>query len=168
MRQKIRLTFFFILALGALGACARQTPTVELLPTASHTPRVVTYLPTLTATPRESATPVQTAAPQPTVTITPSPTPLDDFSTARYINVSCTTAWTCLITLEFKKPVQGSYYALLDSNKEYKCEIVAKVPNRLYCSGRMAGIEKILPFQIFEKDGGRLVFDSQVRMPSAP
>lgn len=142
-----------------LSACAAAAPeptaTAPVPPTATLKPSE-TKVPTATAT----ETPIPSATP--TITPTPTATFQADFSKAKLYTAGPLANFRFLIAVQLEDTVEGEYYALVDKNKEYTCEILAAYPKRLYCTGRQAAAEDYVTFQIFETATDRPVFAGEV------
>jgi hypothetical protein len=63
-----------------------------------------------------------------------SENPGDPFNGATVYSHGNLAKYTYLITLQLKGSIQGTYRAVI-GGKDYKCEIQAQYPDRLYCSG---------------------------------
>ena len=61
--------------------------------------------------------------------------------------------------------IEGEYYAIVDRNKEYSCEILAAYPNRLYCTGPLSAANDFIDYVIFEKDTDLKVFEGSIFVP---
>jgi hypothetical protein len=145
-----------------LSACGGSAPA----PTA--TAEMPVELPTVTPEPTETKipteVPTETPVPSATPTITPTPTATfqADFSKATLYTAGPLTNFRFLIAVELAEPVEGEYYALVEKNKEYTCEVLPAYPNRLYCSGRQAAANDFVSFQVFETATDRPVFAGEV------
>ncbi|MDZ4160076.1 MAG: hypothetical protein U1B80_09840 [Anaerolineaceae bacterium] len=139
--------------------------------TSSAEPSAVTPLPT--STPLPSRTPTRT--PQPTATITqtapatetPTQTPQapTELSHARYFVSGQLSGWRFFISLQAPDEIQGKYYAIVDGNKEYDCQISSTHPNRLVCTGRLPALDKWAVYVIYDRSSGHAVFESEVIIP---
>lgn len=138
----------------------KTTPTVTLppVPTRTRAP-TTTEAPTVTAVP--SAT--LTATPLPTATLTP--TPVSELAKAKIYTIGFLPKWRFFFALEIPEKIQGSYYALVDKNKRYNCEIRTDKPNRLYCIGPQARIDDWVDYGVYEKDTDRLVYEGRIFVP---
>ena len=143
-----------------LSACG--APAQEPTATVSVEPPTATIKPTETKIPTATAT--QTPLPSATPTITPTPTATfqADFSKAKFYTAGPLANFRFLIAVQLEEPVEGEYYAVVDKNKEYKCEVLAAYPNRLYCTGRQAAANDFVTYQIFETATDRQVFAGEV------
>jgi hypothetical protein len=135
------------------GASNNQAATEIPLPTSTRT-----RLPSTTPEPTFTATFTIT----PTRTITPLPTALDDFTDAKVISHGPLKNWNYLITIELPQPVAGSYRMIIDTNKEYKCEIQPGYPNRLYCHGRQVRYNDEVEFYLIATDTGVTAFEDKI------
>ena len=143
-----------------LSACGAPAP--EPTATAPVEPPTATSAPTETEVPTAISTETPVPSATPTITPTPTATFQADFSKAELYTAGPLKNFRFLIAVELAEPVQGEYYGLVDKNKEYKCEVLAAYPNRLYCSGRQAAANDFVTFQIFETDTDRPVFAGEV------
>jgi len=160
-------TILAIIYLAILfNACspARVTP----VPTLPPAPTVITTQPSPTLLPSLTPTMAKTATPTPTITPTFTPTPMMDFSKAKVIAAGSLPNWQCLIDIQLPEKIVGEYYAMVEKNKVYTCIVLPNQPNRLYCSGPLAGIDKIVNLQLFQKGLDYPVFEAAVRMPPLP
>lgn len=134
MNRLLRL-IAFVAVLVLLSACsdgpkAALTPT--LAPSATETPRPSeTPVPTDTASPTASATPTPT--PSATATPLPSETPRPSFAG---FSVEYAQLTSYGMILGFKVPGIKENYRLMVNKVEYKCELNAKLPDRIVCSGQ--------------------------------
>jgi hypothetical protein len=162
--------FIFITMLAGLiliTACNAfaPAPTPTVPPTPTSVKVFATPTPAATDTPFVTETPTPTETPVPTATIMPSATPVMDFSKVKIINLGFLSNWRCLITLEMPKPVQGEYYLMVQTNKQYKCEVIAKFPNRLYCTGPLAVIDDYVDVSLFMVGNNAPVFYAKPFIP---
>jgi hypothetical protein len=159
-RQNIILTLSMLCMAVLLSACGAPAP--EPTATVPVQPPTATPKPTETKIPTDI--PTETPVPSATPTITPTPTATfqADFGKAEFYTAGPLANFRFLIAVELAEPVEGEYYALVEKNKEYKCEVLAAYPNRLYCTGRQAAANDFVTYQIFETATGRPVFAGEV------
>ena len=143
-----------------LSACGAPAP--EPTATVPVKPPTATLKPTETDIP--TPIPTETPVPSATPTITPTPTATfqADFGKAELYTAGPLSNFRFLIAVELAEPVEGEYYALVEKNKEYNCEVLAAYPNRLYCTGRQAAANEFVTYQIFETATDRPVFSGEV------
>jgi hypothetical protein len=115
--------------------------------------------PTLDATTKSTAT----ATLQ--VTATPTEVKIADWTSAKFFTGGALADWQYFIALEFDGNLTGSYYAVVDKNKNYKCEILAMYPNRLYCHGPQAAFMDYVRFEVFDKTTDEKVYQERVWIP---
>ncbi|MEA4910135.1 MAG: hypothetical protein VB089_21115 [Anaerolineaceae bacterium] len=161
-RKPVILWLVSVLLIGAvLSGCAAPAT-----PQPTSTPEVVKVVPSNTPSPAptNTRTVTQTLPPtaSPTATVTPTPKPLDDFSQASFFTSGHLPDYRYFIAIELPDPIQGQYYAWVDDNREYPCEPNGEYPNRLYCTGALAGVDKTIDYSIREKDSDREVFSGDV------
>ena len=156
-----------IILITACNAFA-PAPTPTLPPTATVEKIVDSPTPAPTDTPYVTDTPTPTETAVPTATIAPSSTPVMDFSKVKIINLGFLPNWRCLFTLELPKPVEGQYYLMVQTNKQYKCEVIAKFPNRLYCTGPLAVIDDYVDVSLFMVGASEPVLYAKPFIPYPP
>jgi hypothetical protein len=163
--RKIGIFALTVLVLLVSG-CAAPTPRIVYvpLPTGFVTPTV--------GEPQLAITPLPTATilPTPTTarTLTPTPTPYAgvDFSEVEVAFGGFLSNYRYFIALRFPGDVLGQYYALVGSNSlEYTCEVMPEYPNRLYCTGPLAGVDKYVTIMLFSAETNDLVFTGQIFIP---
>lgn len=162
---KILRIVVFILLQISLCSCNPSSPTTSS-PTLSPIPTRIPRSPTSTVT--LTPIPTQTQTNTPSQTNTPTPSPMMDFSKSRIINIGILSDWRCLVTFQFPEEVQGEYFAVIDKNKQYTCEILLIYPNRLYCTGPLAALDDDVDFQLFQQGLDYPVFKAILRMPKLP
>jgi hypothetical protein len=165
---KVRNTGIFMLAALILLAsgCAAPTPRIVYvpLPTDFVTPTVGE--PQLAITPLPTATAIPTPTSPPTLTPTPTPYSGVDFSEVEVAFGGFLSDYRYFIALRFPGDVVGQYYALVGSNSlEYTCEVMPEYPNRLYCTGPLAGVDKYVTIMLFSSETNDLVFTGQIFIP---
>ncbi len=139
------LTACLVFIIPLLSACAAETVTTiplipltnspeatatqNLIPSASPTPEIVTLTPAISPT----VTPYQNI----------------DFSQVELSFGGFLSHWRYFITFKFPEEVRGEYYALVDKNKEYRCEVLPQYPNRLYCNGPLVIVYNWAEIELF-------------------
>ena len=159
-RHNLLLTLSMLCMVILLSACSG--PLAAPTATATEKPPTTTPVPTKTTAPTATATETPVPSATPTITLTPTATFQADFSKAELYTAGPLANFRFLIAIELAEPVQGEYYALVDQNKEYTCEVLAEYPDRLYCTGRQAAAEDYVFFQVFESATDRVVFSGEV------
>ena len=161
------LSIIIIICLAILiTACSPASPSP--VPTLPPVPTVVPTQPSPTPLPSLTPTLEKTSTPTPTITVTFTPAPLTDFSKAKVIAAGSLPNWQCLIGIQVPEKIVGEYYAIVGKNKNYTCTVLPNLPNRIYCTGPLAGIDKTVNLQVFQKGLDYPVFETDVRMPPLP
>jgi len=168
-----RRTILFLLALSIIfivAGCAPSQPSA-----AEPSPLVPTRQ--LTSTPTRTPEPTSTPL-LPTATITSSPTtapsetptrtpaPQTDFSEATLYTAGFLPKWRYFFAVKVPfETIKGEYYAIVDRNKEYACEVLAAYPNRLYCTGPLSAANDFIDYVIYEQDTNLKVFEGNIFVP---
>ena len=131
-----------------LSACTSVDPTsILVIPLdAGQAAGMATYTPIPTRTPTVAATATQ----RPSATSTPYEN--IDFSQVEIGFGGFLSEWRYFITLDFPEPVRGQYYALVDRNKPYQCEVRVETPTRLYCSGPLTALSSWTSVDLYVLD----------------
>jgi len=171
----IRRSILFFLALSIIFVAAGCTPSQPSV--AESSPLAPTQQLPSTSTPTLAPEPTSTPIP-PTATITSSPTaipsetstatpaPLTDFSEASLYTTGSLSKWRYFFAVSVpSEAIEGQYYAIVDRNKEYTCEVLAAYPNRLYCNGPLAAANDFIDYAIYEKDTNLKVFEGNIFVP---
>jgi hypothetical protein len=140
----------------SLAKASSETP----LPTDTTLP---TPLPTNTPAPTATSTAIPSSTP--TLTLTPTPTSIVDFTKLKVINVGFLENWQGLITFRFPGAVVGQYFLVVQDNKQYKCTLVPKYPDNLYCFGPLAAIADNVDISLYLDDSSTPVYQSTVFVP---
>ena len=69
-----------------------------------------------------------------------------------------------LVTLQFSAPPAGTFSALVD-DKEFECEVLARYPNRLYCTGPDLTVGRQVTVLLIDVDTQQTVFQGEFRVP---
>jgi hypothetical protein len=108
----------------------------------------------------------------PTLIVTPTPpaatstsTPVSELADAVYFTSGYLDGWNFFFAIETSQPVTGSYYAIVDGNKDYTCEVQMRYPNRLYCHGRLPKMEDWVDYEVYEAGTARLVSEGNFFIP---
>ena len=167
IRKSFLSEFILVSCLVILSsACAPSftaTPTsraAALRNQPTRTPEASTALP---ATSTPLPLPTETPLPPPTATLTP--TPLVDFSTASVYSSGILPHFQGLITIKVNADIIGKYYAIVLDKKPYTCTTFSDRPHLLYCSGPLAGVDKLVHFALFQEGLTYPVFQADVYMP---
>ena len=116
-------------------------------------------------TPTLDATAKSTTTATIQVTATPTEVKIADWTSAKFFTGGALADWQYFIALQFDGNLTGSYYAMVDKNKNYKCEILAMYPNRLYCHGPQAAFMDYVRFEVFDKTTDEKVYEERVWVP---
>jgi hypothetical protein len=158
------LIVFLTCFVFVLAGCA--TPTQSFLeselPTLTSRP---TFTQTLTYTPNPTFTPfpTQTLAPSPTQTSTPYAGM--DFSQASILWGGFLPHWQYFVAIELPGPATSDFYAIVDYNKEYTCEVHVEFPNRLYCYGPQVRMADWAFIALYVKGNDNPVFEDRFFTP---
>jgi hypothetical protein len=120
-----------------------------------------------TATPPATRTPTMTAttAPVPTSTETLKPTPTSEMDTARLFATGFLPNWGFFFTIEAEEPIQMNYYGIVARDKRYNCEVISQNPNRIYCYGPLAAVDRWVDYGVYEEETDRLVHAGRFFIP---
>jgi hypothetical protein len=88
-----------------------------------------------------------------------------DFSTANVYSSGILPRFQGLITIKLNEDIIGQYYAIVQDNKPYTCTTFSDRPHLLYCSGRLAGVDMLVHFALFQKGLTYPIFQADVYMP---
>jgi hypothetical protein len=157
------LAFIFFVFILISGCSVKSTPSpteTVLLPTRTR-PATSTPAPTITLTPTETLLPSATSNP----TDTPYPPPEVDFSKAKFYTSGFLPDWQYFIAIEAQETMKGSYYAMIDDQVKYTCEILAKYPKRLYCHGNLRLMNDWIDYAIYVNGTKQKVFSGRLFIP---
>ena len=153
------LTLILIFATSCSGN-PKQTATAEILPTATLMP---SKTPEPTKTPTEI--PTETMIPTPEDTPTKTPLPGPDFSNAEIFSMGPMENWNFFFTIQIEEEITGSYYAMVDKNKKYKCFMMDEYPNRLYCHGPQVAFNDYVEYELYMEDVDDFVHAGEFFIP---
>jgi hypothetical protein len=154
----IFLSITFVLLMTACNAAP-----VEPVPA---TATLTLPAPTVTPTTQPTSTQiVATASPIPTETIPPTPQPTSEMATAYLYASGFLPDWRFFFTVQAAEPLQNRYYGVVAGSKRYTCEIIEQTPDRLFCSGPQAGIDKWVEYAVYEQETDQVVHDGQFFIP---
>lgn len=160
---KSRPFVFILYATFVLVATACSAAAVEPAP-ATATPTLPAAAATLS--PQPTPTDIEaTASPIPTETITPTPQPTSEMDTAYLYASGFLPNWRFFFTVQAAEPLQNSYYGIVAGSKRYTCEIIAQTPDRLFCSGPQAGIDKWVDYAVYEEESDQVVQEGRFFIP---
>jgi hypothetical protein len=168
-----RFLFFLPLLLSIVlnTGCASSTPTLVSPP--EHPQVTSTSIPTVrpipTETLRPSLTPkasTATATQLPVLTLPPTPDPA--LSKVKFIGLSWFNNYDMLLSFQFPGPVDPKDYRVTLEDKEYKCEVLTRYPNRLYCRGQGAKVLAKANVRVFQVGSDVPGFEWGVWVPYFP
>ena len=90
-----------------------------------------------------------------------------DWSSAEFFTSGSLPHWQYFIALKFDGQITGNYYAIVDKNKDYDCEILTMYPDRLYCDGPQAAFMDYVKFQVFDADTDEMVYEERLWIPGS-
>jgi hypothetical protein len=156
-----RVAIVYMMGMAILLAGCSGVEPVQLTPT----PAPPTSVPTRTLAVSRTPTAEFTHTPAPTVTITPTPQPTSEMETARLVGTGSRPNWQYFFTVEAEEALQGRYYGVVAGNKQYACEIIPQNPNRIYCHGPLAGLDRWVDYVIYEQATEQRVHEGQFFIP---
>jgi hypothetical protein len=169
----LRILSFFVLVVLLLSACAGAA--VTSAPTAAPTIAPVilgeTETPQPTATLYPSQTPLPTHTPSITPTLPPTatlmPTPDAALSEAKLIGLAWLEKYkyNLMVSFEFPGPVDPEDYRVTLEDKVYRCEVLVKYPNRLYCNGQGAKVLASAVVRVYPAGSDQAGFEKSVWVP---
>jgi hypothetical protein len=137
MKRRFHLIIGLVTVLAFVSACSAapiQTPTPTPAPTVTETIRpseTVTPIPTQAPSPSATLTSSPTVKPSDTATVTSTPRPSFAGFAVEYVQPA-----SYGLLMGFIVPGIKENLRLTVNNSEYKCELNAKAPDRLYCYGQ--------------------------------
>jgi hypothetical protein len=161
--SRLMIVIFFVLAC-TLAGCASSTqipPDPKLAtPTAHSSP---TY--TLTYTPLPTYTPFPTQTRTPALPLTPTPYGGMDFSQVSILWGGFLPHWQYFVAIELPGIATDDFYAIVDYNKEYTCDVHSEYPNRLYCHGPQVRMADWATIALYVKGDDTPVFEDRFYTP---
>jgi hypothetical protein len=163
-----------LLCLLLLLAACSAAPTASPAPTQ---PPSATEPPAATATPIPSSTPAPTQTPFPSPTPRPSETPLPSATPTATLEPALAEVklaglswlekykYNLLVSLDFPGPVDPVNYRVTLEDKVYRCEVLPKYPNRLYCNGQGAKVLAVATVRVYSIDAEQPGFEQEVWVP---
>ncbi|WP_448335865.1 hypothetical protein [Bellilinea sp.] len=161
---------FLILFMGWLTACSSP---VEVTFQSAESTATAVPLVTFTASPVQLSTPNEPALPSailtPTAMMLPGPTPtavpLADFSALRVVTIESNAfGWM----IQFNLPGIKQPLNLKLDNKEYRCGVDERYPERLFCQGLAKPlIDQPMKLVFFNPESGAEVYRSNLIIPLA-
>jgi hypothetical protein len=167
----VRQILLLILFVTAASGCTSPSPTS--LPSPQPIIMTSTPLPANTAQPTYTEEPTGTALPslEPTAvqTAEPSVTPTSELNAAleetELIGLSWLEGYELLLSFQFPGPVDPSDYRVTLEDKEYSCEIVANMVDRLYCIGQGAKVLAVATVRVYPAGSSTPGFEKKVWVP---
>ncbi len=168
MHHKALPIVLILIAGMLLSACSSAAPTAAPVPsTAEPVQPAPTFPPTgtplPTRTPLPSPTPESTATAAPTETLAPTPDPV--LANIKLVGLAWYTNYDLLLSFNFPEPVDSQKYRVTLEEKEYKCEVLAQYPNRLYCRGQGAKVLATAMVRVYTADSDQPGFEQKVWVP---
>jgi hypothetical protein len=169
--------FVLLFSLG-LFACsnAQTTPSpgdvqTAIAQTQGAAPTTNPKKSTAPATPTPSPAPVVRATSTPTQEATNIATVIADtgphFDFAEIAGVAHMDNGYFLMTIEVSGGVRGEYKAVI-GEEEFKCQVLAGYPNRLYCTGLTSQAGQFVLVQVYELGKADPVFEDELGIPPLP
>jgi len=165
-----KILWLLIVGMLLLSSCSTPAPQ-DVQTTNTSAPAATTAMkPTLTATPLPTQRPTKGTQPSPQPptltptekpTLTPTPGPLTG---ASILSTGFLSNWRYLVIIKAEAPLEGEYYAIVDVNKPYKCEIRSDYPDRLYCYGRQVRFADWAPIAVYNS-ADELLFEGEFFTP---
>jgi hypothetical protein len=163
----ILLGFFTLLTLAACSALNPKPaplPTVVLPTSAKATStNAPTHTPEPTETPLPSVTPTITATLPPTAV--PSVTPDPSLAEIKLIGLAWMPRYEMLLSFQFPTAVDAAKYRVTLEDKEYRCEVLAQYPNRLYCFGQGAKVLTTAMVRLYQAGSTTPAFEKEMWIP---
>lgn len=161
--KRTRIILGIVLLAFAVAGCEGE----PLASTAASPVPTATRRLTRTVTPTLSPTSTLT----PTLTMVPSMTPSANLTPPfAYGKIKIYTqghlqGYRYFVAFKFPEKVQVEYHAIVDKNKPYRCEVLPKYPDRLYCSGPLVGILIYATIDLYAKDRDTPIFTTRFFIP---
>ena len=170
MHNSKRFSFLIVFSLSLLLAACRGAATPGLSPAATLAQATAAPLPTATLavpslTPTVLPTSSPTLQPSPTITFTPAPTADLALSQVKLTGVSWLPDYNFMLIFQFPAPVDPKNYRATLETKEYKCQVVAQYPNRLFCTGRGAAVESMAWVRLYQVGSDQPGFEQYTWIP---
>jgi hypothetical protein len=189
MKSKNNILIGLVLLTSIFLASCQSTGSIENTATPDKSTAAATDKPTNTTT----VQPTETATIHPTVTasvtftetavsdenmtvdnveeaqVTPTATVMKiaDWNSASFFTSGSLPHWQYFIALQFDGQISGNYYAVVDKNKNYDCEILPMYADRLYCDGPQAAFMDFVKFQVFNADTDEQVYEEHIWIPGS-
>jgi len=142
-----------------------RSATPPIQPGSSPTTQTVPAALTPTTAPEAATTSSSansaTASPEAILTATGN----SDFSEVKLSFGGFLSDYRYFVAFTFPEPVQGEYYALVDENKTYDCQVRTEYPNRLYCSGPLVASNNWAQIDLYQGDNRQPVWSGQFFVP---
>lgn len=160
-----------LLSLLILSACAGPAPAPTLAPSATPPRETATRAPTFTPFPTETPQPTLTPTITATVppTITPTLTPDASLAEIKLIGLAwMMPQYDMLLSFQFPSAVDPSKYRVTLEDKEYKCQVLAQFPNRLYCIGQGAKVLTTATIRLYQVGSSKPAYEKDYWIPYFP
>lgn len=133
-----------------------STARVQLTPSPTGIPSTST--PEATPTP----TPVTPATQTPSLAATSDPA----LAEVRLLGLSWQPGYNLLLSINFAAPVDpNAYRVVIEGKEEYRCQVLAQYPNRLYCIGRGRNVYDRITVTIYPAGEDSPVFEDRIYVP---
>jgi hypothetical protein len=159
--KSFRFAVVYMIGMAILLAGCSEVEPVSNTPTQAPP----TSIPTRTFAVSRTPTVEFTHTPAPTVTISPTPQPTSEMQTARLVGTGSRPNWQYFFTVEAEEALQGRYYGVVAGNKQYACETVPQNPNRVYCFGPLAGVDRWVDYVLYEQATEKKVHEGRFFIP---
>lgn len=166
MRQNYFYLFVMIIIL-LLAGCAGPAPTTAPTATLAQAGPTQTPAPSRTPFPTETPwptiTPTVTETPLSTATLLPTPDPA--LADIKLTGLAWYDDYDMLLSFQFTSPVDPANYRVTLEEKEFKCEVIAGHPNRLYCRGQGAKVLAVAMVRVYPAGSQQPGFEKEVWVP---
>ncbi len=96
------------------------------------------------------------------------PTPDPALTGVKLIGLAWYPNYDLLLSFQFPGPVDPKNYRVTLEDKEYKCEVLAQFPNRLYCRGQGAKVLDVANVRVYQAGSDQPGFEKDVWVPYFP
>jgi hypothetical protein len=152
MKHELTLILLIFLAAASLAACSTPTNLDGTEPAA--------LIPSATRNPTRTPYPTDT-----TSTLPPTSTPEMDYRLIKLYTQGFLPRFNYFFVFEFPKGIKGKYYAIVDVNKDYTCDVYPKHPERLYCWGPLVRVLDYTIVDLYAQNNAELIFSTKIFIP---
>lgn len=164
---QLTLVLLLLILLPACGAAPTQASTTA--PTAEPTQAGPTDTPEPTATLWPSQTPLPSATPTLTPTLpptaVPSLTPDPALAEIKLRGLAWLERYNMLLSFDFPAPVDPKDYRVMLEDVEFRCEVLAEYPKRLYCYGWGSKVLAVADVRVYPAGSDQPGFEKEVWVP---